>query len=252
MIKDRVILITGASQGLGYEAAKHFSALGARLILMSRQEEKLNQLNKELGGKHLVLAADLCDSKLAVKAIEKHLSAWPIACVLHTAGGGLGLREPLISEEDLLKLFQVNLSGSVAINKLLAEFFKSKGSGNIVHVGSIASSEGVGSVGYNTVKAALAAYVRSLGRELAGSGIIVTGLLPGGFSAKDNAMERLKVNNPTAYADFINNRLPRKVMGTAAELMPLIEFLCSPAAGMMCGCLVPIDGAEGRGYLQGG
>lgn len=243
------ILITGASQGLGYEAAKHFAGLGARLFLLGRQPDRLTALNNELGGGHTILTADLTSPQEFCAALKKHLSSWKISVVLHTAGGGLGLRDPLLSEEELIRLFQVNLSGAVAINRIIVPFLKDIGGGNVIHVGSIASSEGVGSVGYNTVKAALAAYVRSLGREVAESNVIVSGILPGGFHAKDNAMERLRLNKPEVYDEFVNTRLPRKKMGTAQELLPLLEFLCSKGAGMMSGCLVPIDGAEGRAYL---
>ena len=116
-------------------------------------------------------------------------------------------------------------------------------------MGSIASAEGVGSVGYNTIKAALAAYVRSIGKELAPHGVIATGIMPGGFISPGNAMSRLKEGNLNAYEEFIKQRLPRGKMGLAEELLPLINFLCSSKAGMMSGCMVPIDGAEGKAYL---
>ena len=124
-----------------------------------------------------------------------------------------------------------------------------RGAGNLVHVASIASGEATASVGYNTVKAALAAYVRSLGREIAGSGIVATGILPGGFYAPENSWERLKDRDPEVVKKFIEERLPRKFLGRAEELIPMILLLCSDAASMMGGCLVPIDAGEGRYYL---
>jgi len=131
----------------------------------------------------------------------------------------------------------------------VAPEMKERRSGNLVHVGSIASSEGVGSVGYNTVKAALAAYVRSLGRELNRFNVIATGILPGGFISPGNAMARLQEANPEAYGSFIDDRLPRQIMGDAEELIPMLLLLCSEGASMMGGCLVPIDAGEGRAYI---
>ena len=78
------------------------------------------------------------------------------------------------------------------INKIIVPQMIQRKCGNLVHVCSIASSEATGSVGYNTVKAALAAYVRTLGRELVDSGVVVTGILPGGFYAPGNSWERLE------------------------------------------------------------
>jgi len=97
--------------------------------------------------------------------------------------------------------------------------------------------------------AALAAYVRSLGREIAGSGIVATGILPGGFYAPENSWERLEAKSPDVVKKFIEERLPRKFLGRAEELIPMILLLCSDAASMMGGCLVPIDAGEGRAYI---
>ena len=171
-----------------------------------------------------------------------------IDAVLHVAGGGLGLREPLICCGDLLKLFSLNVAAAAEINRLVAPAMIEQGRGNLVHVGSVASTDAVASVGYNTAKAALAAYVRSLGNHLAAHGIVVTGVLPGGFNAPGNSWQRLRANKPEVVDRFIAERLPRGRMAEAEELVPLIAFLCSDAASMMGGCLVPIDAGEGKTY----
>ena len=158
------------------------------------------------------------------------------------------LRGDLLSSEDLYKLFALNLGAAAEINRHVAPDMMRRGKGNLVHVGSIASSEGVGSVGYNTMKAALAAYVRTLGRELCRSHVVVTGILPGGFISPGNAMARLQQSNPAAYEKFVDERLPRKFMGLAQELIPMLVLLCSDDASMMGGCLVPIDAGEGKAY----
>ena len=125
----------------------------------------------------------------------------------------------------------------------------SKRSGRLVHVGSIASQEATGSVGYNTVKSALAAYVRSLGRELAESGVVVTGILPGAFNAPENSWRRLEIDKPEVVKEFVKKNLPRKKIADPDEVLPLIFFLASEAASMMAGCCVPIDAGEGKSYV---
>ena len=146
------------------------------------------------------------------------------------AGGGFGLKEKLIKNEDLKTLLQINLGAPAEINRLVvgsktkSQFLK------LVHVGSIASNEAVASVGYNVAKSALATYVRSLGRELYKNKVIVTGILPGGFIAPGNAMERLKKKNIKDYNKFIKTRLPRRLMGNADEVLPMLLFLCSKQA----------------------
>ena len=118
-----------------------------------------------------------------------------------------------------------------------------------MHVGSIASQEATASVGYNTVKSALAAYVRSLGRELAETRVVVSGILPGAFYAPENSWERLKASKPEVVREFIEKNLPRKRIAEVDELLPLIFFLAGKAASMMSGCCVPIDAGEGKSYV---
>lgn len=248
---NKRILITGASKGLGAVAAQAFAERGARIVLISRSQDKLEavRLSCKDPERHLSIPADFLEMKQVQPAVLRAKDfLGGIDVVLHAAGGGLGLKDDLLMHGDFLKLFALNLGAAAEINRLVAPEMKERRSGNLVHVGSIASSEGVGSVGYNTVKAALAAYVRSLGRELNRFNVIATGILPGGFIAQENAMARLQKTNPEAYRKFIEERLPRKVMGKAREIIPMLLLLCSEDASMMGGCLVPIDAGEGRAY----
>ena len=247
-LKNKNIIITGASRGLGSSAAIDFSKDGAKLVLIARSDEDLEAVRKKCKhtDRHLCISADLTnpqDVQKAVAEAKKFMKS--IDCVLHAAGGGLGKCEPLIKLEDLLLLFRLNLGAAVQINRMILPDMIKKKKGNIVHVGSIAGKEAVASVGYNTAKAALNMYVRSIGREMAGSGIVITGINPGGFDAPGNSMARLARNNPKALKNFIEQRLPRKRLGDAKEITSLLKFLCSDEASMMAGCMVPIDAGEG-------
>ena len=195
-----------------------------------------------------VLANHLKDEDLTLVTKGDCLQDYDVEAVIHCAGGGLGLKENLMSSHALYTLFMANLGRAVDINRLCLPKMIERKKGFIVHVCSIASGEAVGSVGYNTVKAALAAYVRSLGREMAPHGVVISGVSPGGFISPGNAMDRLKENNQQAYHEFKEKRLPRGFMGRAEELIPLIQLLISDGASMMNGCVVPIDAGEGRYY----
>lgn len=251
--RDKKILITGASKGLGAVCARSFAQDGARLALMARSVDKLRDIIEETGAPddHMALGVDCQDLKAVREGTEKVMHYFgEIDIVLHVVGGGYGMHNPLLSAQDFMKLLTVNVTAAIEINHLVAPKMVERKNGNLVHVCSIASAEATGSVGYNTVKAALAAYVRSLGRELAASGVVATGILPGGFYAPENAFARLKEKNPQGYADFIQNRLPRKFLADAEELIPLIKLLSSDQASMMAGCLVPIDAGEGRSFVS--
>ena len=164
------------------------------------------------------------------------------------AGGGFGFRDPLLSWEQLDTLYKVNLGAAAEINRLVfPDMIKNK-QGFAVHICSIASQEACASVGYNTVKAGLAAYVRSIGREMAGTGVVVTGVLAGAFYAPGNSWERLRQTKPEVVERYIKENLPRKHICDAKELIPLIMFLSSDKSSMMSGSCVPIDAGESKAY----
>ncbi len=250
-LENKCMLITGASRGLGSVCAKALSERGAMLALVARSKDDLESVRRSCKspGKHLSIPADLIDvDALNNSVIKAKGFLGELDVVLHVVGGGLGLKESLIKGDDLLKLFSLNVGIAAGINRLVVPDMKKRRKGNLVHVASIASIEATGSVGYNTTKAALAAYVRTLGNELVPYDIVVTGILPGGFFAPGNAMERLKTDKPEVLKRFIEDRLPRKRMATSDELVPLLLFLCSEDASMMGGCLVSIDAGEGKSY----
>jgi len=244
----KTVLVTGASKGLGRVAAEAFSIAGANLVLSGRSSDKLEELASQLPKTcdALVVPGDLLErdevEALATAALERF---GVVDIILHALGGGYGFREPLLEWDQLSILHHLNIGAGAELNRLLAPAMREAGSGRILHVCSIASGEAVASVGYNTVKAGLAAYVRGLGRALAGDGIAVTGILPGAFEGPDNAFARLKANNPDAYKEFETDRLPRGKVGRAEEVVPLIFFLAGEGAAMMGGSCVPIDAGEG-------
>ncbi len=245
------VLITGASRGLGQSCAEAFARVGCTLLLTGRAADRLAQVKAALEGSegHRVVAGDLTERGSIDHLVAVAEEFGEIDVILHVMGGGLGLRDPLLAWEEFSMLFNTNLAVAAEINRRLIPRMIARQTGNIVHVGSIASAEAVGSVGYNSIKAALAAYTRSLGRTLAPTGVIVTGILPGGFWAPDNSMARLNQRDPQALEQWIAQREPRKRLGQPEELMPLMMFLASRQATMMTGCCVPIDGGEGLTYV---
>jgi len=252
MFKNKTILITGASRGLGASMAESFANQGASVVLLARDLNKLESVRKKLknSSKHLSISIDLTDLTLidsTLKSLQKKIDG--VDVIVHAAGGGLGFKNDFLDHSQLTKLFNLNLACAIEINRILIPEMIEKKVGSILHIGSIASFESAGSVGYNTVKAAISGYVRSIGRQLLKDNVILTGALLGGFISEGNAMFRLKTKNPIAYKEFIENRLPRKKMGTVEELIPALMLLCSHDSGMLGGCVFPMDAGEGKAYF---
>lgn len=250
--KNKKILVVGSSKGLGKSLSICLANNNANIAMLSRSKEDLIKIKKNLKNSSLHLAhhIDLENLKSINESISLVIKKFRhLDVVYHVAGGGYGFKEPLIENQKLIKLFQTNIAGAAEINRIIIKKKNKKKITRIIHIGSISSYEATGSVGYNTVKSSLAGYVRSLGREMYKKNAIITGIMPGGFEAPNNAMIRLKNKNKLAYKKFINDRLPRKKMGNVNEILPLLMLLGTNFSDMMGGCMVPIDGGEGKSYI---
>ena len=250
---DKGILVTGASKGLGYVCSQELAKRGARLVCSGRNKEGLEKLRQSLSNPdhHIIFAGDLADPKVISELVsEGNKFLGTVDIVLHVLGGGYGFRDPLLTWEQLDVLHKVNIGIAAEINRWIIPGMVERKSGFLVHIGSVASQEATGSVGYNTIKASLAGYVRSLGREFASAGVVVTGILPGAFYAPGNSWRRLEEDKPEVVKKYVQENLPRNKIAEAEEIVPLILFLASEAASMMSGSCVPIDAGEGRAYIS--
>ena len=250
--QDKNILITGASKGLGSVCAREFAGQGARLVIAGRNIEKLEELRQAFPDpdNHRVFAGDLISPETCQDLVGQAMEfLGGLDIIIHVAGGGYGFKDPLLTWEQFDKLLKINVSCAVEINRRVIPEMIKNDYGRVIHIGSIAGQEATGSVGYNTVKAALSGYVRSLGREVAGKGVVVTGVLPGAFYAPDNSWRRLEENKPDVVESFIKNNLPRGIISEAEELIPLLLLLAGENSSMLSGSCVPIDAGEGKAYI---
>ena len=163
------IIVTGASRGLGAEACKVLADRGAEIAMLSRSKIEMENLRNRMqnSSKHISIKVDFLNNNSLNKAFKKAIDFLKkIDIIIHVAGGGFGLKEPLIKNDDLRTLLQVNFVAAAELNRLTVNTMKKGGELKLIHVGSITSTEAIGSVGYNVAKASLASYVKSLGREL--------------------------------------------------------------------------------------
>jgi 3-oxoacyl-[acyl-carrier protein] reductase len=250
--KDKKVLITGASKGLGKAAAIAFQNEGAKLALAARSDDKLEALTSSFDreDKHLIFNLDLLDSANIKKLSNKIIKVWDgVDIILHCIGGSLGVNDTLVEWKDFTKCLKGNIGIASEINRYLVPAMKQKGFGNIIHVGSIVGCEAGASVPYSTSKAALSGYVRTLGNDLAEHGIIVSGILPGAFYGDDNAMFRYEYYKPEEYTEFVKS-LPQGRMPNADEYVSMLFLLANTGSKIMSGSIISMDGAQGQAYYN--
>lgn len=247
-MEGKKVLITGAGSGLGKALSLWLSDSSADLCLLSRSESKLQALQAEFKRPSKAYAVDFADEGDLDRALDDLLKMDFIPdVIIHCAGGGFKSHDPLLGRQDFSKVLDINLTSVVQINNKLIPKMIERDGGVAIHVGSTAAHAAHGSVAYNTAKAALAAYVRSLGRALASTSVVVTGISPGSFIAEGNNMFRFKSEKPAEFKDYAAS-LPSKSMMDVKEIFLIIKTLCEQKSALFSGCMLPIDAGEGMGY----
>lgn len=179
MIRDAVVLVTGASSGIGAATAEALAARGARLLVHGRDHRELDTLAARTGATPIV--ADLAEPQAGVRLAEQALAvAGRVDVLVANAGAGWAGRFTEISPADLDRLVEVNLASVLRLSHALLPGMLARGSGYLAYVTSIAGRTGVaGEAVYAATKAGVDAFAESLRLELAGTGVRVGVLVPG-------------------------------------------------------------------------
>jgi short-subunit dehydrogenase len=206
MMKAPVILITGASSGIGAATARLFAAEGYQVVLAARRKEKLDLLADELrgfGGEVLVVPTDITQlaqiTNLVNQAIEKF---GQIDVLLNNAGlGRLDWLEKMDPEDDIEFQIQVNLVGMIQTAQAVLPHMITRKQGHIINMGSIAGLIATPTYTiYAATKYGLRGFTEALRREVSIHGIQVTGIYPGGvateFGEKAGIKRKTKVSTP--------------------------------------------------------
>ncbi|WP_345992640.1 SDR family NAD(P)-dependent oxidoreductase [Sulfurimonas sp. HSL-1716] len=171
------ILITGASSGIGAALAHRYAKDGNHLILLSRDKNRLQDLQRSLSCKTDIIDIDICDFELLQKRIKEIDS---IDMVILNAGISIGHSLEITPFDDFKKLYDTNLLSYHALLEPLLPKFKEKKSGTIVFISSLASLITMpSSVAYSSSKRALNAYAEGIRYKYKPHGINVVNILPG-------------------------------------------------------------------------
>jgi short-subunit dehydrogenase len=236
--KDKVIIITGASGGIGRAAALAFALCSAKVVLAARNEEKLEALSREIrqqGGEALAIKTDICSFSATQRMARETILKWgQIDIVIANAGRYV---QDAPGEVDLgayERSMAVNFMGTLhAVKSVLPEMLR-RGLGHIIIVNSLDAKKGiVGDGPYVAAKAALDGFGDVLRQELKGKGIHITAIYPGRV---DTAMIR-HIEVPWISQKMSPEKVVRAIMkgvrrGKAAVVVPWAFFLLAPLNNM--------------------
>lgn len=188
-LEQKVILVTGASRGLGREISRRFALRGARLVLVARGATALDEIARELQAHTEVLAlvADVSEDaeRIAVAALERFGRVDVLINNASTIGSSPMPRLEDLSWEELARVLRVNVIAPLHLTQLLIPGMRARGQGAIVNITSDAAVQAYPGWGaYGTSKAALEHMSRILTAELEGSGIAVYTVDPGDMNTR--------------------------------------------------------------------
>jgi NAD(P)-dependent dehydrogenase (short-subunit alcohol dehydrogenase family) len=238
--EGRGVLVTGAANGIGRATAARLAAAGARVCGVDR--EKHPALD---GG--AVIVADLAhgeDLPALIARAEEEVG--PLDALVNVAG----IHEPTpvggLTAEALAHTLAVNLQAPILLAAAAAPDMAERGYGRIVNVTSVhARVSAAGSLAYDTSKAGLEGATRTLGVELAGTGVLVNAVAPGFVSTRMSRSEEgrdVLESEPLKRLYIDGGRLPLRRSATADEVAGCILWLASPANTYVTGQTVVIDG----------
>ncbi|AVT80537.1 glucose 1-dehydrogenase [Rhodopseudomonas palustris] len=247
-VSNEVILVTGASQGLGRQFARVLAARGAAIVLAARQIDKLQSLEQEIkdgGGRAVAVRMDVTDLGGMAAALDQAEAALgPITVLINNAGVATEKLAVDTSEADWDKVIGANLKGAYFLAAEVARrMIARQQGGNIVNIASVLGQSVLKFVSpYAISKAGIIQATKAMALELASSRIRVNALAPGYI---DTDINRELWSTPAG--EKLLKSIPQRRVGHESDLDGAILLLASNASRYMTGSVVTVDG----GFLLG-
>src|SRR5262249_49379485 len=246
-LDGRRALITGGSRGLGRAIAQAFAEAGADLVLVGRDAESLEQARSELGGLRcqvdtipLDLATPAEMERLCEVGLKQH---GPSEILVNNVGGRrINVATEDMSLDDWQRLIDLNLTSVFLCAKRIGGAMLARKYGRIINISSIAGQvaiKGIYGRHYETAKAAVVAFTKSLAADWAPHGVTVNSIAPGTFLTEPN---RRWFKEKPGYEESVLSLIPMGRFRQPEEIGPLALYLASEASSFMAGAVLTIDG----------
>lgn len=238
----RVALVTGGASGIGRAVVDRLVREQARVIVWDIDVTKLQACREAHGDAVLAQEVDVTDEAAVNAAMAVATRQLGGLEILVNGAGIVGPNGPFweISPQQWRRVMHINLDGTFLVSRAACEHLVARGWGRIVNVASVAANEGPRDLGaYAASKAGVVGLTKSMGKDLAGTGVLVNAVTPALI-----ATEMLQQITPEYYAAALA-RIPLGRVGTLEEAAALITWLCSPECSFSTGAVYDLSGGRG-------
>jgi len=247
-VKGQVVLVAGASRGIGRGLAEGFAKRGATVIVTGREKETLEKTAKEIcppGGAVRAMVCDVSDAKAIdglVKGAVKEFGR--IDTLLNVAGVNRRMKAEKLSEADYDFIVDINLKGPFLLSLAVGKQQLERKTGNQINITSLNNDRPLrGVMPYAVSKSGLQQMTRALAAEWGPSGIRVNAIAPG-FILTDLTK---KLWSQPVMQDWAMTNTPLRRLGVSDDLIGAAIFLASEASAFMTGQMVYVDGGVSCG-----
>lgn len=253
-LSARHALVCGASAGIGRAAAHELALLGAEVTVLARRADALqavvDALPRPSGQRHAAVVADAAQPALLGERVAALASERPVQILVNNTGGPPGGAAHRAGPAEFVAAFERHLLANHALVQAVLPGMRDAGWGRVVNVISTSVREPIAGLGVsNTVRGAVAAWAKTLSRELAANGVTVNNVLPG--YTRTARLEQILEDRAAAAGDSVEQvaaamraSVPAGRFAEPGEIAAAIAFLCSPAAAYVNGVSLAVDGGR--------
>jgi 3-oxoacyl-[acyl-carrier protein] reductase len=219
----RNAIITGGASGLGKQVAARIVAEGGQVALWDLNPDALAATSAEIGAAHVV-ALDVSDYAAVAAAAKETAAALGKVDILICSAGITGATATVwdYPVDSFQRVIDINLNGLFYCNREVAPFLLENGYGRIVNLASVAGKEGnPNASAYTASKAGVIGFTKSLGKELAGKGVIANALTPATFESP------ILAQLPQSQVDYMRSKIPMGRLGLIEESAAMVCFMAS-------------------------
>jgi 3-oxoacyl-[acyl-carrier protein] reductase len=253
-LKDKVAIVGGASQGIGFGIARALAAEGARLAITARRESILRaaceKIRAETGVEPLALSADCRRAADCAEVVAKTVAHHGGIDILVNNDGAPPLGDLISFDDDAWQqAIERNLMYVVRMCRAAAPHMKARGGGSVLNITAISAIQPIAGFGLSVATwDAVIGYAKTLSLELAATGINVNTVCPG--YVETGRLQKVFAaggEDQNVMREELTNEVPMRRIGTVEDVANLVAFLVSPLGNYITGTAIQVDGGLFRG-----